>query len=186
MENQYLNFWGYLSQWKWLLVWGIISLLVGIYFAFQPSQAYLFIASLFGISLLVGGIFQMMTATNDRDVKGWRLLFIAGLLDIILGAYLVLNANRSELFLTVLFAIILFYRGIIYIRASMKMKNNHRQWGLYLFNGILLLIISIFLLAFPLFSMLGIVMVSSILMIYWGFTWIWMAFEIKPKKTIDE
>ena len=85
-----------------------------------------------------------------------------------------------------LFAIILFYRGIIYIRASMKMKNNHRQWGLYLFNGILLLIISIFLLAFPLFSMLGIVMVSSILMIYWGFTWIWMAFEIKPKKTIDE
>ena len=75
MENQYLNFWGYLSQWKWLLVWGIISLLVGIYFAFQPSQAYLFIASLFGISLLVGGIFQMMTATNDRDVNVNKELF---------------------------------------------------------------------------------------------------------------
>lgn len=182
MENQYSNFWGYLSQWKWMLVWGILTLLLGFYFAFQPSYAFEFISSLFGVSLLVGGIFQLMSSTNDRDVSGWRFLFVAAILDIILGAYLVLNVNVTEFILTILFAIILFYRGLIYIKAAFKMKKNRRLWMLYLVNGILLLLISILFLFFPLISMLGIVMVSSILLIYWGLTWIMMAFEIKPKK----
>jgi len=74
------------DKWWLLLVLGVITTIVGLVAVFSPSTALTWLAVLFGIWLVVSGIFQLVRAFGSGLDGGDRTLFlIAGALSIILG-----------------------------------------------------------------------------------------------------
>ena len=62
------------------------------------------------------------------------------------------------------------------------LAKAYKGWWLYLLNGILLLIVSIFFFFAPLMATIAIVYVCAFVFIYWGMTLITFAADLKPYK----
>ncbi|MFA6778537.1 MAG: DUF308 domain-containing protein [Paludibacteraceae bacterium] len=174
-------FWGVSRHWGVLLLVGILTLVCGVWFLFQPENAYVMIATLFGLSLLSGGIIQLISASKNRKSVGWGWLFFAGICDVIIGFYLVANTGFTEDVLPFIFSFVVFFRGMLVLLTSLRMRKVYRTWWVYLLNGILMLALSSVFMFFPFSSIYAIVFVSSLMMIYWGISWIYLAIDLRPR-----
>jgi uncharacterized membrane protein HdeD (DUF308 family) len=76
-------------HWGWVLAFGIITLVIGIVALVWPGRTLLVVAVLFGIQLIVMGIFRFVGALASDDVSGGSraLLALLGVLSLIIGLY---------------------------------------------------------------------------------------------------
>jgi uncharacterized membrane protein HdeD (DUF308 family) len=59
-------------HWGWVLAFGIITLVIGIVALVWPGRTLLVVAVLFGIQLIVMGIFRFVAAFASEDVPAGR------------------------------------------------------------------------------------------------------------------
>ena len=78
-------------KWGWVLAYGIITLAAGVAVLVWPSETLLVIAVLFGIQLIVSGIFRFVAALAVDDLSGGTrvLLALLAVLSIIVGLWAV-------------------------------------------------------------------------------------------------
>jgi len=86
---------------------GLLSIVVGIAFLYNPAAGAVTLVWMIGAWLIVGGVFELITAFMTPVGKGW-LIFV-GLVDLALGA-LVLTMNPVSAF-----AFLGYYVGISFI-----------------------------------------------------------------------
>ena len=92
----------------WLAVLlGLLSLLVGIAFLYNPVAGSITLVWMIGAWLLVGGVFEFATAFTTPFGKGW--LVLVGLVDLALGALVLMMEPRTA------FAFLGYYVGISFI-----------------------------------------------------------------------
>jgi uncharacterized membrane protein HdeD (DUF308 family) len=74
-------------NWGWVLAFGIITLLIGIVALVWPGRTLVVVAVLFGIQLIVMGIFRFVSAFASDDATGGTrvLLALLGVLSLIIG-----------------------------------------------------------------------------------------------------
>src|SRR3981081_38858 len=96
--------------WGWVLAFGIITVLIGIATLVWPGRTLVVVAVLFGIQLIVMGIFRFVGAFASDDLTGGTrvLLALLGVLSLIIGLY----AVRHVLVTLLAFALLL---GIYWI-----------------------------------------------------------------------
>src|SRR5262245_46519829 len=84
-------------SWGWILFFGIVSVLAGIFVTADPGSSLVFIAVLIGAWLLVSGIFRIVESIADReDSGGYRVaMALLGVLAIVIGLYFMRNVGRS-------------------------------------------------------------------------------------------
>jgi uncharacterized membrane protein HdeD (DUF308 family) len=92
----------------WLAaVLGLLSIIVGAAFLYDPAAGSVTLVWLIGAWLLIGGIFEFATAFTTPVGKGW--LVLVGVVDVALGAILLIMEPAQA------FAFLGYYVGISFI-----------------------------------------------------------------------
>jgi len=86
---------------------GLLSIVVGIAFLYDPAAGAVTLVWLIGAWLLVGGLFEFATAFMTPFGKGW--LVLVGLVDLALGAFVLFMDPREA------FAFLGYYVGISFV-----------------------------------------------------------------------
>ena len=179
-----------IKHWWLLLILGIILLGGGIWVAFSPTEGFLALAIVFIALLLVNGIFQIIfSISNSNKMKGWGWYLAGGILEFLIGIYLWSYPGISLLMLTFVVGFWLLFRGISIIANSTDFKEKGMKgWGWILTLGILMTVLSFFIIMDPVFGALSVVFLTAFSMIAMGTAYIMISFKLKKIKseTLDK
>lgn len=167
-------------HWGWVLAYGILTLIAGILVLVWPSQTLLVLAVLFGIQLIISGIFRFVAALASEDLTGGTrvLLALLGVLSIIIGLWAVRHVLLTLLALTVFLGIYWVVNGVIEIFTAISHRDMpDRGWSAVM--GILSIIAGIIVLAFPGLTLLGLAVILGIWLLVFGIMEMTAAFRLR-------
>src|SRR5215813_5721082 len=142
-------------HWGWVLAFGIITLAVGVIVLAWPSETLVVVAVLFGIQLIVMGIFRFVAAFAADDLTGGTrvLLALLGVLSLIVGLYAVRHVLITLLALALLLGIFWIVSGAVELFMALSHRQmSHRGWNAVM--GIVSVLAGIVVLAYPGISLL--------------------------------
>jgi len=167
-------------HWGWALAFGIFTLLAGVVVLVWPGRTLVVIAVLFGIQLIVTGIFRFVAAFAIDDLTGGTrvLTAVLGVLSLIIGLYAVRHVLISLLALALLLGIFWIVNGAAELFTALSHREmNGRGWtGLM---GALSIVAGIVLLVYPGISLLAIAVIASIWLLVFGIMEITLAFQLR-------
>ncbi|MBQ8423353.1 MAG: DUF308 domain-containing protein [Coprobacter sp.] len=184
MELNEWSYWGKSRYWWAILLMGIALIPCGLWLIFKPLAGYAVISMLLGWILVLLGATQLIVAGDiARRLPGWGWWFAGGIFDLFVGFLLVSNFVLSEMLLPYFFAFVLLYRGVKYVISGIGARKWQSSWWLYMLNGVLLMLLSLFFFFSPITATAVIVYLCAVAFIYWGITLIIFATDIKPRKS---
>lgn len=156
-------------HWGWLFAYGVLTLLAGIVVLAWPSETLLVLAVLFGIQLIISGIFRFVAALATDDLAGGTrvLLALLGVLSVIVGLWAVRHVVLTLLALTVFLGIYWVISGVIDIFTSLAHRGMPSR-GWTALTGVLGVIAGIIVLAFPGLTLLGLAIILGIWLLIFG------------------
>ena len=151
-----------IKHWWLLMLAGILCVAAGICVFVFPVESYVTLSILFGVLMLVVGAVQLIIASTSGNYLLMRGYFIVGgVLDVILGIFLCVYPGISIMALPIMMGLWLMYNSFIIISFGGDMDTFRVQGGgMMILLGILLLLLSVFVLVDP-FSV-GIITVLTV------------------------
>lgn len=111
-------------HWGWALAFGVITVLVGLLVLVWPGRTLIVVAVLFGIQLVVMGIFRFASAFGHDLTAGTRTLFaLLGVLSLIIGLYALRHVLITVLALVLLLGIFWIVSGTVELFTAL----SHRE-----------------------------------------------------------
>lgn len=182
MKKLNLNYWGKSSLWWVVLIVGILMVVSGFAYWFWPVAGYAVASQIFGWMLILAGIVQLCVAAGPDHAKAWGWWLAGGIIDMFIGFMLVRSVILSEMVFPYFIAIVFLFWGISAIVSSVSQRER-RYWWLYLINGILLMVIGFFFIEAGWYQdMLMTSFLTSLAIIYWGFSVAMLSYDMKPVK----
>ncbi len=167
-------------HWGWVLAFGIITLLVGVAALAWPGRTLVVIAVLFGIQLVVMGIFRFAGAFASDDLTGGTrvLLALLGVLSLIIGLYAVRHVLITLLALALLLGIFWTVSGAVELFTAISHREmRNRGWNAVM--GIVSILAGIVVLAYPAISLVTLAVVLGVWLIIFGAMQVTAAFRIR-------
>ncbi len=167
-------------HWGWVLAFGIVTVVIGIAALAWPGRTLVVVAVLFGIQLIVLGIFRFAAAIASDDVGGGTrvLLALLGVLSLIIGLYAVRHVLITLLALAVLLGIFWIVSGAVELFMALSHREmQHRGWNAVM--GAISVLAGIVVLSVPGISLLVLAVVLSIWLVVFGVMQISMAVRIR-------
>ena len=178
-----------IKNWWLFLVIGILMFIGGIWVVRTPVASYVTLAWLFGVLVLADGIFYIVfSLSNIRRLTGWGWYLAAGILELLIGIYLLMNPVILLTILPFVVGFWLLFRGITLISSSLELKGHSIPgWGWVLTLGILLTVISFWMIVDPTFGAMNVIILTSFALLSLGISYILLAFKLKKikKSTLD-
>lgn len=167
-------------HWGWFLVFGILTVALGICAVVWPAITLLAAAIVFGVQLIVAGIYRLVSAFASEDASGaTRVLFaLLGILSLAVGLYAVRHVLLTIVALALLLGIFWIVNGVIEIFTALQHREM-RGRGWRVFMGILSIIAGVILLGIPGISLVALVVVVSIWLILFGLLEISLALRLR-------
>jgi uncharacterized membrane protein HdeD (DUF308 family) len=167
-------------HWGWILAFGIITLAAGVAVLAWPGRTLVVIAVLFGIQLILFGIFRFVSAFAESDLTGGtRVLFaLLGALSLIIGIYAVRHVLITLLALVLLLGIFWIVNGAIELFTALSHRGMpSRGWTAVM--GILSVVAGVVILAYPGISLVVLAIVLSVWLLVFGVMEVTVAFRIR-------
>jgi uncharacterized membrane protein HdeD (DUF308 family) len=167
-------------HWGWVLAFGIITVVVGIAALAWPGRTLVVVAVLFGIQLIVMGIFRFASAIASDDLTGGSrvLLALLGVLSLIIGLYAVRHVLITLLALAVLLGIFWIVSGAVELFMALSHREmRHRGWNSVM--GAVSVLAGIVVLVIPGISLLVLAVVLSVWLVFFGVMQISIAVRIR-------
>jgi uncharacterized membrane protein HdeD (DUF308 family) len=120
---------------------GIALMLVGLVAIGSSLVATLTSMLVFGILLIVGGIFQGVTALWGRSWNGFSLHLLTSILYLVAGVFMIDNPLEAASALTLLIAACLVVGGLL--RTIMSAVERFEGWVWVLLNGVVSLVLGV-------------------------------------------
>ena len=141
-----------IKHWWLLLIAGILCILAGVCVFVFPAESYVTLSVLFGILMLVTGAAQLIiSATSGNYLMMKGCFIVGGVLDVILGIFLCVYPGVTLFILPILMGLWLMYHSFMIISFSGDLDTFRQSGGgMFTIIGILLLLLSIFVLVNPL------------------------------------
>jgi uncharacterized membrane protein HdeD (DUF308 family) len=178
-----------IKHWWLFLVVGILMFIGGVWVVRTPVASYVTLSWLFGVLVLADGFFYVFfSLSNTRHLAGWGWYLAIGILEVLIGLYLFMNPVILLTILPFVVGFWLMFRGISMISSSLDLKNHSiRGWGWVLTFGILLTIVSFWMIVDPTFGAMNVIMLTSFALIFLGISYILLSFKLKKikSKTLD-
>jgi uncharacterized membrane protein HdeD (DUF308 family) len=167
-------------HWGWLFAYGLLTLAAGLAVLIWPSETLLVIAVLFGLQLIIAGIFRFVAAFAVDDLTGGtRVLYaLLGVLSIIIGIWAVRHVVLTLLALTVFLGIYWIVNGVIEIFTALS-RHDVPQRGWTVTMGVLSVIAGLIVLAYPGLTLVGLAVILGIWLIIYGVMGIVAAFRLR-------
>jgi uncharacterized membrane protein HdeD (DUF308 family) len=168
------------NAWGWVLAFGLLTLAAGIAVLVWPAETLLVVAVLFGIQLVITGIFRFVMAfTEPVRGAGIRVLYaVIGLLSLIVGIWAIRHANLTVLLLAVLLGIFWIVNGVFEIYVALSERAlPHRGWTGAM--GVLSVFAGLVVVAVPQISVITLAVVLGIWLLFWGIGQIMIAFRLR-------
>jgi uncharacterized membrane protein HdeD (DUF308 family) len=139
-----------ISRWMYLLN-GALLIVLGIWMLKMPKESFNAMARIVGIIVLISGILELgLSIYFKKIIPEWGWSLVAGVVDILLGAFLIANPKTILVILTLIISIWLVVRGVLMIREALEMKKGGGdKWKWILGLGILLMILAIVIIWHP-------------------------------------
>ncbi|MEN6610548.1 MAG: HdeD family acid-resistance protein [Methanoregulaceae archaeon] len=135
--------------WWLILLWGILSIIIGVMFLTTPAITTVVFITLLGAFWLVGGVFTLASLVSDKSNMGWKILI--AILNILVGIIILAYPLYSTLLLLAFFIIFLGFWACIIGALHLFQAFTMKDAGMGVL-GIISLFFGILLLAFPLIS----------------------------------
>jgi uncharacterized membrane protein HdeD (DUF308 family) len=166
-------------HWGWLLAFGIVTLLAGVAALIWPGKTLTVIAVLFGIQLIVAGIFEFVAAFGLDESGGMRVLYaLLGALSFIVGLYAIRNINVTLLSLALLLGIYWIVHGFIQVFTAISQQGMpSRGWMITL--GIISVLAGFVVLVYPGISLLTLTFVLGVWLVVYGIMEVVLAFRLR-------
>ena len=167
--------------WWLLLVTGIMLAGLGVWVFATPVAAYLSLSIFFAVGMVLTGIFEVLFAlSNSRFISGWGWILVGGLVDLIMGIYLLYFPMLSLIVMPILMGLWMLFRGFMAIGSSIEFRNSASQvWRWLLVAGVLIIIFALLILGDPLFGVINIVIWTGLSLIAAGISRILIAIKLR-------
>jgi uncharacterized membrane protein HdeD (DUF308 family) len=167
-------------HWGWMMAFGIVSLLAGVAVLAWPGRTLIVVAVLFGIQLVVTGIFRFVAAFASEDLTGGTrvLLAVLGVLSLIIGLYAVRHVLVTLLALALLLGIYWIVNGAVELFMALSARGGPgRGWTVVM--GVLSVLAGLLVLVYPAISLLTLVVVLSVWLLVLGLMEITLAIRAR-------
>jgi uncharacterized membrane protein HdeD (DUF308 family) len=167
---------GLTSAWWLFLILGVLWILFGMFVLSYNVGSLLALAIFAGVTFIVTGITQILAAGR---AESWRWLYlVGGALSIIAGIIAFVWPGRTLLVISVVLAWFLVFKGIVDIVGAFS-SHGRPYWWVQLILGILELLLGIWAAGYPGRSLFVFVNVVGIYAIFYGFTELFAAFDLR-------
>ncbi|MGZ3821459.1 MAG: HdeD family acid-resistance protein, partial [Mucilaginibacter sp.] len=143
--NNIINYW-------WLiLLAGVLLISLGIWVITSPLQSYLALSMIFAIGMLAAGLFEVtFSAINYRSLEGWGWALVGGIIDLLIGGYLITYPTITMVILPLIVGVWLLFRGIMAIGNAFEMHYyGFADWWWFLVTGIAIILLALMILVEP-------------------------------------
>lgn len=173
-----------MKNWWWFIVKGLLLIVAGIAIFAKPLDGYASLSVLFSLVMLGAGLAQIFFATSNSDVlKGWGWTLASGIMDVIIGGYLLAFPLVTMATLPFILGFWLLFRSFYLIGASFDLKDlGVADWGWLLFGGIVSTVLGFFVLYYPAAGAISITYVSGSAFIVAGVFNLYLAVKLKDLK----
>jgi uncharacterized membrane protein HdeD (DUF308 family) len=167
---------GLTGSWWLFLVLGILWILFGMFVLSYNVGSLLALAVFAGVTFIFTGVNQILTAGR---VHSWQWLWVVGgVLSILAGIIAFVWPGRTILVLAGILAWFLVFKGIVDVVGALA-SIGRPWWWVALILGILELLLGIWAAGYPGRSLFVFVNVVGIYAIFYGFTEIFAAFDLR-------
>lgn len=175
------------KTWQTILVTGLLAVVLGIIVLVWPGPSLLVAGILFGIYMVVSGIFQLVAAFTHLPSTSFRVLsFISGVLSLIIGVFCFRDDITSIVLLGLFVGIAWLFRGIAVLFAALS-EDTVPGRGWQVFYGLVSALAGVVLIVWPIGSMATLIWVVGIFLIVIGVMEIITAFGVrKDSHLLDE
>ncbi|MGF0318911.1 HdeD family acid-resistance protein [Nocardia fluminea] len=175
------------KTWQTVLVTGLLAVVLGIVVLVWPGPSLLVAGILFGIYMVVSGIFQLIAAFTHLPSTSFRVLsFISGVLSLIIGVFCFRDDLTSIVLLGLFIGISWLFRGVAVLFAALS-ESGVPGRGWQIFYGIISALAGVVLIVWPISSLATLVWVVGIFLIVIGVMEVITAFGIrKDAHLLDE
>jgi uncharacterized membrane protein HdeD (DUF308 family) len=168
---------GVASSWWLFLILGVLWILFGMFVLSYNVGSLLALALFAGVTFLMTGVNQLLSF--GRVEGGWRWLYlVGGALSVVAGIVAFVWPGRTLLVISVVLAWFLVFKGIVDIVAAFT-NHGRPYWWVTLILGILELLLGIWAAGYPGRSLFVFVNVVGIYAIFYGFTELFAAFDLR-------
>lgn len=170
------------SAWQAMVVIGLVSVVVGVVVLVWPGPTIVVLAVLFGIYLLVSGVFQLVAAFGGHVSGGWRvMLIVSAVLSFILGFFALRHLGDAVLLMALWIGIGWMFRGVAVLVAAADAPAGTSGRGWNVFFGIVLLIGGGMLIVWPFNSVAVLTLVAGWWLIFMGIVEVVGAFQVRGR-----
>jgi uncharacterized membrane protein HdeD (DUF308 family) len=167
-------------HWGWVAAYGIITVLAGLAALVWPAPTIVVLAVLFGIQLIVAGVYRFIAAFGAADASGVaRVLYaLLGIFSIIVGLYALRHVLLTIVALPLILGIFWVINGVIELfTALVHREMPGRGWiGV---TGVLSILVGLLALSYPAITLLGLTLVLGIWLLVLGISQIGLAFRLR-------
>ena len=166
-------------HWGWLFAFGLLTLLTGAVVLAWPGPTIVVVAVLFGVELVIAGIFRFVAAFGAGESGGTRVLFaLLGVLSFIIGLYALRHILVTIAALALLLGIFWIVNGAVELFGAIS-NREMQQRGWTAFMGILSVIAGLVVLVYPAISLLTLAVVLGVWLLVFGVMEIVLAFRLR-------
>lgn len=167
-------------HWGWIMAFGFITLAVGAVVLAWPGQTLLVVAVLFGVQLIVTGVFRFVAALGSDDLAGGTrvLLALLGVLSLVIGLYAVRHVLVTLAALALLLGIFWVVSGTVELFTALSHREM-RGRGWTAFMGALSVLAGVVVLVYPAISLLTLAVILGVWLLIYGVMEVILAFRLR-------
>ena len=108
----------------WALLFGALTLVVGITLIFNPLAGMVSLTLLVGVLFLAMGVVKVMYSFSLRPVTGWGWVLVSGIVSIVLGVMILGNfPYAATSVLGILLGVELLSNGVLFLFTALGLRN---------------------------------------------------------------
>jgi uncharacterized membrane protein HdeD (DUF308 family) len=157
------------KSWGWVLVFGMVTLGIGVVVTLHPKDTIYAFAIVLGIWLFVAGLFRIVAAIADNEDNGgtrW-LMAVLGLVSVIIGILFLRHTNETVKTLAFLIGLFWVVGGIIeFFTAYSDYGSPTRVWRIVM--GVLAFAAGVVTLVVPNLTVTTLAVIMGIWLILYG------------------
>jgi uncharacterized membrane protein HdeD (DUF308 family) len=167
-------------QWKVVLATGIVTFGLGVVLAAWPGETVTVLALLLAFQLIVAGAAQMFIGFVTAGPRRWTLV-LGGVVSLAIGVLFLFNPLQTLTFIGWIIGICVVAVGVADLfGAFMTEAPRHRAWQVV--RGLLGVVIGLFLVANPDWSLGAMVVIAIVWLIGYGSITIFAALALRSEE----